>query len=320
MAIRRGSQRRLGRPSAVIAGATVTDSTVSLISRRQAANRFAGSHSLSISSGPMTSLSPRSPSRARTACASSSAVVSFSKIPGSRAGPTSQARRAAGSCHRDPRWRVRSPRPPRGSAACARRVGARRPWPSTPGPRPARSPDAVGLDRRSSPARVRARVAAAVAAAVGVDHHPVALLAHADDHDISGLRHATPLDGTLTPFRRLGSERREGAGGQGPLPGSVRGAHRATERQGRRLRILQTLPSRRNRAGMDTGAGSRSNARMASALRRCAVLVRLVAHARTPARRRSAQTTTSRRMARAVDCHRSVRELGGGRADAFSGA
>jgi hypothetical protein len=42
MSIRRGSQRRLERRSAVIAGATVTDSTVSLISRRQAANRFAG--------------------------------------------------------------------------------------------------------------------------------------------------------------------------------------------------------------------------------------------------------------------------------------
>ena len=65
--------------------------------------------------------------------------------------------------------------------------------------------------------------------------------------------------------------------------------------------------------GMDPGTGSRSDARMASALRRCAVLVRLVAHdARTPARRRGAQTTTSRRMARAVHCDRSVRELGGG--------
>ena len=42
MSIRRGSQRRLGRPSAVIAGATVTDSTVSVISRRQAARRFGG--------------------------------------------------------------------------------------------------------------------------------------------------------------------------------------------------------------------------------------------------------------------------------------
>src|SRR5438270_892824 len=54
-------------------------------------------------------------------------------------------------------------------------------------------------------------------------------------------------------------------------------------------------------------------ARLASALRRCAVLLRLVAHARTPARRRGAHTTTCRRMARAIHCHRSVRELGGGR-------
>ena len=80
ISIRRGSQRRLGRPSAVIAGATVTDSTVSLISRRQAANRFAGSRSLSMSSGPMMLLSPASPSRARTACASSRVLASFSKV------------------------------------------------------------------------------------------------------------------------------------------------------------------------------------------------------------------------------------------------
>jgi IS30 family transposase len=53
----------------------------------------------------------------------------------------------------------------------------------------------------------------------------------------------------------------------------LRGAHRATERQRRRLRVLQTLPSRRDRAAMDTGGGSRSDARMASALRRCAVLL-----------------------------------------------
>jgi hypothetical protein len=104
--IRRGSQRRLGRPSGVIAGATVTDSTVSLVSRRQAANRFAGSRSLSISSGPVRLLLPPSPSRARTVCALSSAVVSFRGSPGSRACPAIQARRAGGSCYRDPRWRV----------------------------------------------------------------------------------------------------------------------------------------------------------------------------------------------------------------------
>jgi hypothetical protein len=49
---------------------------------------------------------------------------------------------------------------------------------------------------------------------------------------------------------------------------------------------LQTLPSRRDRAGMDTGTGPRSNASMASALRRCAVLIRLD---RTHARRRGGQ-------------------------------
>ena len=59
--------------------------------------------------------------------------------------------------------------------------------------------------------------------------------------------------------------------------------------------------------------GSRGDARVASALRCCAVVVRLVTHARTPARRRSAQTTTSRRMASAVHCDRSVRGMGGGR-------
>ena len=75
---------------------------------------------------------------------------------------------------------------------------------------------------------------------------------------------------------------------------------------------LGTLPSRRDRAEMDPRMGARSDARMASALRRCPVLVRLVSHARTPARWRSAQTTTGRRMAGAVDRHRSVRELGGG--------
>ena len=106
MSIRRGSQRRLGRPSAVIAGATVTDSTVSVINRRHAARRFAGSDSLSMSSGPMTLVSPRSPSRAGR-CARHRGPLSASQgSPGWRAGLTIQARRAAGSFHRDPRWRV----------------------------------------------------------------------------------------------------------------------------------------------------------------------------------------------------------------------
>ena len=90
----------------------------------------------------------------------------------------------------------------------------------------------------------------------------------------------------------LRSNRREGTRGQGALPGSVsrlRGAHRATERQGRRLRVLQTLPSRRDRAGMDPGTGSRSDARMASALRRCAVSSSSYDWSRTHARRRGGE-------------------------------
>ena len=63
---------------------------------------------------------------------------------------------------------------------------------------------------------------------------------------------------------------------------------------------------------MDTGTGPRRDAHLASPVCRCAVLLRLVAHARTPARRRSAETTTGRTMARAVHRHRSVRQLGGG--------
>jgi hypothetical protein len=47
----------------------------------------------------------------------------------------------------------------------------------------------------------------------------------------------------------------------------LRGAHRATEGKGDAYAYLQTLPSRRYRAAMDTGTGSRSDARMASALR-----------------------------------------------------
>ena len=69
---------------------------------------------------------------------------------------------------------------------------------------------------------------------------------------------------------------------------------------------------RRDCAAMDPGTGSRSDARIASALRRCAVVLRLVVHPRTPARRRGVKTTTtSRRVARAVHCHRCLRGLGG---------
>src|SRR5205085_7716453 len=51
------------------------------------------------------------------------------------------------------------------------------------------------------------------------------------------------------------------------------GAPTAPRNGTRRLRVLQTLPSRRDRAAMDPRTGSRSDARMASALRRCALLL-----------------------------------------------
>ena len=99
---------------------------------------------------------------------------------------------------------------------------------------------------------------------------PIALLAHADDHNISELRHATPLDGRLTPFRRLRPDRREGTRGQGALPRRLprlRRANQRTRRQRRRARILQEMPSRSDRAGMDTRTGARSDARLAATLR-----------------------------------------------------
>ena len=54
------------------------------------------------------------------------------------------------------------------------------------------------------------------------------------------------------------SDRRKGARGQGALPGRLPGlrrAYRATERQGRRVQLLQALPSRGDRAAMDPRAG-----------------------------------------------------------------
>ena len=80
----------------------------------------------------------------------------------------------------------------------------------------------------------------------------------------------------------------------------------------------RAVPGRSSGNGPESGAVRRCAP--GERARGCAFLLRLVAHPRTPARRRSAQTTTGRRMARAVHRDRSVRELGGGVADAFGGA
>ena len=139
---------------------------------------------------------------------------------------------------------------------------------------------------------------------------------HRGDRSSAGTRRSNHQDVSLR------SDRRQGTRGQGALPGSVsrlRGAHRATQRQGRRLCILQTLPSRRDCAAMDTGTGSRGDARVASALRRCAVLLRLVAHAR----RRGGEALT-RLQAGEWPAPSTVIDLYGAwaaaRADAFGGA
>ena len=87
-------------------------------------------------------------------------------------------------------------------------------------------------------------------------------------------------------------DRREGTRGEGALPESVsrlRGAHGATERQGRRRRVLQTLPSRRDRGPPDDGAGARRHVRLARPVWQAADVVRLVAYARAPAWRRALQ-------------------------------
>lgn len=57
---------------------------------------------------------------------------------------------------------------------------------------------------------------------------------------------------------------------------------------GRRVRVLQGLPSRRDRAALDLRAGACRDGRVAIALRRAAVVLRLVAGARASARGRGA--------------------------------
>ena len=143
---------------------------------------------------------------------------------------------------------------------------------------------------------------------------PIALLTHPDNHDISELRHTTPLDRRLTPFRRLEPDRRESPGGQAPLPGRLPGLRRADRgprRQGRCVRSLQALPSRRDRADADPRVGARRDARVAGALWESAVVDGLVSHARAPARWRGTEAPAGRRLAGALDRHRPLRHLGG---------
>ena len=133
--------RRLRRPSAVIAGATVTDSTVLFISRRHAANRLAGSRSLSMSSGPMMLLSARITKSRAGGVGVIEGLGEFLQGLLAR-GPAQQAELAElpdrvieiGVGAFDRLVDLANLLPARAV------LGARRRWPSTPGLRPAPSP------------------------------------------------------------------------------------------------------------------------------------------------------------------------------------
>jgi hypothetical protein len=74
----------------------------------------------------------------------------------------------------------------------------------------------------------------------------------------------------------LRPHRREGAGGEGALRRRVprlRRLHPAAQWQGRRVRALQGLPSRRGRAPLESRARSRGDARLAGPLRGAAVFL-----------------------------------------------
>ena len=60
----------------------------------------------------------------------------------------------------------------------------------------------------------------------------------------------------------------------------LRRPDRGPRRQGRRARVLQTLPSRGDRAHSDARVGARRDARMAAAVRQATLLNGLVSHAR----------------------------------------
>ena len=108
-------------------------------------------------------------------------------------------------------------------------------------------------------------------------------------------------------------DRREGPSREAPLSGGVprmRRPYRRAWRQGRRVRVLQALPPRRDRGTTNARLGARCDARMASGLRTCAIINGLVANARAKTWRRSAAATARRRLACAIDGHRSVRHVG----------
>ena len=111
----------------------------------------------------------------------------------------------------------------------------------------------------------------------------------------------------------LRPDRREGEGGQGPLPGRVsrlRRLHAAAQRQGRRLRVLQGLPPRRDRAAVDAQRVLEAMREWRAPVRPAAVVVRLVAHARPAPRRCSVRAAETRATGRPRASSRPSTEAG----------
>ena len=90
----------------------------------------------------------------------------------------------------------------------------------------------------------------------------------------------------------------------------LRCLHAAAQRQGRRLRVLQGLSSRRDPASVDPRAGHLGDAAVARALRPAAVILRLVAHPCPEARWGRASTPDGGPMPARQRRRRPVRNLG----------
>ena len=92
----------------------------------------------------------------------------------------------------------------------------------------------------------------------------------------------------------------------------MRCPNHCARRQRRRIRVLQKLPSRGDRADPHARLGTRRDARMASAIRQAAIVNRLVSDARPETWRRGTRAVPSSRLAGGVDRNRYLRVLAGG--------
>ena len=106
---------------------------------------------------------------------------------------------------------------------------------------------------------------------------------------------------------------RESQCSHGPLSGAVPGlwrVHPSAQRQGRRLRVLQALSSRRDQAEVDAGVADLGDAGVARAVWPVAVVLRLVADPCPPARCPRASSPERGPVAAGQRRQRPVRDLG----------